>query len=204
MATYFITSDPKPSSRNTNYHFVYYGKPAKSGGECMAIFPSYLAKHVKKGDVIDDEQTRYDTALSATVLELDFEHPSGGELSLPAGENGWSDPDALTALEPADAAVVAVVAENAKPNPIPGRAYSPKAQRRADAAARAAEHNLDLELLTILDQACSAFNYACRRIGTAEKPRAMEAQKLATTALIPWLKSRGVALSEDDEKAMSF
>jgi hypothetical protein len=80
----------------------------------------------------------------------------------------------------------------------------PAAARKANAAARAAEHNIDVDLLMLLDQACAGFNYACRRIGTAEKPRAMEAQKILVTCMIPWLKQRGVTLGEDDEKAMNY
>lgn len=87
---------------------------------------------------------------------------------------------------------------------IPNRGVRPATARRQAAAEDAARHNIDLELLLILDQVCAAFNYASRRIGSVEKPRALEAQKLTVTAIIPWLKQRGIALNEDDEKAMSF
>jgi hypothetical protein len=80
----------------------------------------------------------------------------------------------------------------------------PATVRKRNAESRAAEHNIDVDLLMLLDQACAGFNYACKRIGTAEKPRAMEAQKILVTCMIPWLKERGVKLSEEEEKSMSY
>jgi len=56
----------------------------------------------------------------------------------------------------------------------------------------------------LIEQASRAFNLTCKLIGTAEKPRPMEAQKIVVTCMIPWLKERGVTLSEEDEKSMNY
>lgn len=201
MAVRIATSDPKPSSRNPDYDFFYFNKKTAAGSECVALIPRSLRGIVKKGFVFDDAALRYDDEIKASLLELDFDEPPAGDPALPPGEEGWADPDHLAALEPADHQALVAVAERPV---IPNRGLRPATVRKQNAAARAAEHNIDIDLLMLLDQACAGFNYACRRIGTAEKPRAMEAQKLVVTCMIPWLKQRGVNLDENDEKGMNY
>lgn len=205
MAQRIATSDPKPSTRPQcrGYYYFYFNKRTDNGGECMALIPESIRDVVKKGVFrFDDSWLDYDENLQASVLKLDFDHAPLESPSLPPREEGWSDPDYPTALESADPRVLAAVAQ--RQAVIPNRGLRPATVRKHNAAARAAEHNIDVDLLMLLDQVCAAFNYTSKRIGSVEKPRAMEVQKLATTALIPWLKQRGVALSEDEEKAISF
>lgn len=201
MAVRIATSDPKPSSRNLDYDFFYFNKKTSAGGECVALIPRSLRGIVKKGFVFDDAALRYDDKIEASLLELDFDEAPAGDPTLPPREEGWSDPDHLAALESADPQALAAVAERPV---IPNRGVRPATARKQNAAARAAEHNIDVDLLMLLDQACAGFNYACRRIGTAEKPRALEAQKILVTCMIPWLKQRGVTLDESDEKGINF
>lgn len=204
MVVRVATSDPKPSAKpeHRGYCYFYFNKRTASGSECAALIPHSIRDIVKKGFPFDDASLTYDTDLKASVLKLDFDSEGMEDPSLPPGEEGWSDPDHLTALESADPQVLAAVAQQTAV--IPSRGVRPATARKRNAAARAAEHNIDVDLLMLLDQVCAAFNYTSKRIGSVEKPRALEVQKLATTALIPWLKQRGVALSEDEEKAISF
>lgn len=205
MAHRIATSDPKPSSRpqSRGYYYFYFNKRTASGGECMALIPESIHDLVKKDSfMFDDRCLEWDENLQASVLKLDFDNPPLEDPSLPPREQGWSDPDHPAALEPADPHALAAVAQ--RQAVIPNRGLRPATLRKRNAEARAAEHNIDVDLLMLLDQACAGFNYACKRIGTAEKPRAMEAQKILVTCMIPWLKERGVKLSEDDEKAMNY
>lgn len=204
MAVRIATSDPKPSAKpdHHGYHYFYYNKKLPSGGECAALIPDAICDIVKKGFTFDDSCLAFNTELKASLLQLDFDEPAVANPSLPPREEGWSDPDHLTALESADPHAMTAVAQRV--TPIPNRGVRPATVRKRNAEARAAEHNIDIDLLMLLDQVCAAFNYTTKRIGSVEKPRAMEVQKLTVTALIPWLKQRGVALSEDDEKSMNF
>jgi hypothetical protein len=204
MAVRIATSDPKPSARadHHGYHYFYYNKKLPSGGECTALIPDAICDIVKKGFTFDDSCLTFNKKLQASLLQLDFDEPAVADPSLPPREEGWSDPDHLTALESADPHAMTAVAQRV--TPIPNRGVRPATVRKRNAESRAAEHNIDVDLLMLLDQACAGFNYACKRIGTAEKPRAMEAQKILVTCMIPWLKERGVKLSEEEEKAMSF
>lgn len=203
MAVRIATSDPKPSTRTPDYDYFYFNKQTPAGGECAALIPHSLRGIVKRGFTFDDRTLRYDAELKASVLELDFDEPPVADPQLPADSDaGWGDPDHLTALQAAEPQALTAVAE--RHGAIPNRGARPATLRKRNAEARAAEHNLEVDLLMLLDQVCSAFNYASKRIGVGEKPRAMEAQKLATTALIPWLKARGVALTDDEEKALSL
>lgn len=204
MTVRIATSDPKPSTKPEHIGFLYfyYNKKTQSGGECAALIPKSLQDIVRRGFAFDDQALAFDTTLKASVLQLDFDEPAVEDPSLPPSEEGWADHDHLTATGSAEPQALAAVAERTAA--IPNRGVRPATVRKRNAESRAAEHNIDVDLLMILDQVCAAFNYASKRIGSVEKPRAMEAQKLATTALIPWLKQRGVALSEEDEKGMNF
>lgn len=202
MAVRTVTSDPKPSSRSSGFHFFYYNKRTTNGSECLALLPDALRDLVHKGFIFDDAALRFDDQLRASVLALDFDQAPAASPALPADpEAGWGDHDHLAANDAADPALLTQLV--AAPV-IPNRGVRPATARKQAAASRAAEQNIEVDLLLLIEQVCSAYNYACKRIGVVEKPRAMEAQKLAVTALIPWLKSRGVALSDDDTKAMSL
>jgi hypothetical protein len=202
MAVRTATTDPKPSSRHNGFDYFYYNKLTTSGSNCAAIIPPSLRGIVRKGFVFDDNALRYDDELRASILELDFDEPAASEPALPDDPDaGWGDHDHLAAGTAADPQLLNTLMHHPT---IPNRGVSPATARKHAAAARAAEHNIDVELLLLLDQLCSAYNYASKRIGVVEKPRAMEAQKLLVTAAIPWLKSRGTALSEEDAKAMNF
>jgi len=204
MAVRIATSDPKPSIKPHHHGFLYfyYNEKRANGGECAALIPSSLQNIVKKGFIFDNNALVFDNDLHASILQLDFDEPAAEYPSLPPEEEGWSDHDHLTTTGAADPQALAEVAHRTAV--IPNRGVRPATVRKRNAESRAAEHNIDVDLLMLLDQACAGFNYACKRIGTAEKPRAMEAQKILVTCMIPWLKERGVKLSEEEEKAMSF
>lgn len=201
MAEHTVLSDPKPSGRNRGFFYIYYDKPTANGGHCVALIPPALRDLVRKGFVLNEHDLYWDEQQGASVLGLDFEQPPAGDPALPPDpEAGWSDHDHCAASAAADPALLAQLMTAT----IPRRSVHPATARKHAAEQRASEQNIDIDLLLLIEQVCAAFNYACKRIGVAEKPRAMEAQKLATTALIPWLKAKGVSLSEDDEKAMSL
>ena len=203
MAVRVATSDPKPSIKLPGFDYFYFNKKLPNGTECVAVIPQSLRGIVRKNFVFDDAALRYDDELKASVLQLDFDEAPTADPALPDDpQTGWGDHDHLTASDSADPELLAQMIQNTPV--IPNRGIRPATARKQAAAARAAEHNLDLDLLMILDQVCTAFNYTCKRIGVAEKPRAMEAQKIAVTAVIPWLKSKGVNLSEEEEKALSL
>lgn len=203
MAVRVATSDPKPSIKLPGFDYFYFNKKLPNGTECVAVIPQSLRGIVRKNFVFDDAALRYDDELKASVLQLDFDEAPTADPALPDDpQAGWGDHDHLTASDSADPELLAQMIQNTPV--IPNRGIRPGTARKQAAAARAAEHNLDLDLLMILDQVCTAFNYTCKRIGVAEKPRAMEAQKIAVTAVIPWLKSKGVNLSEEEEKALSL
>lgn len=201
MADHTVLSDPKPSARNRGFYFVYYDKPTAKGSHCVALVPPALRDLIRKGFVLNEHDLYWDEQLKASVLGLDFEQPPADGPALPADpEAGWSDHDALAATATADPSLLSSLMTTT----LPSRSVSPATARKHAAEQRASEQNIDVDLLLLIEQTCAAFNYACKRIGVAEKPRAMEAQKLATTALIPWLKAKGVTLSDEDEKAMTF
>lgn len=204
MAVRIATSDPKPSAKpdHHGYYYFYFNKKLPSGGECAALIPESIRDIVKKGFTFDDSCLTYNTELKASVLQLDFDEQELADPALPPREEGWSDPDHLAALEAADPHLMTAVAQ--RPAVIPNRGVRPATVRKRNAEARAAEHNIDIDLLMLIEQASRAFNLTCKLIGTAEKPRPMEAQKIVVTCMIPWLKERGVTLSDEDEKAMNY
>lgn len=185
MAPRLITSSPRPSIRHHGWFYSYYNAKTARGTDCVAVFPKSLVSVIKPGFTFDDEtHLQWDEQLGASVLTVDFHTPPEGSPSLPPNQAaGWRDPDGvLTELAEPEALKATATRLGVIPEP-------PK---------------LDHALEELLEQACMAFTYACRRIGVAEKPRAMEAQKIAVTCMIPWLKAKGVTLSDEEEKAMSF
>jgi hypothetical protein len=204
MTLRYATSDPRPSNKpqHRGYYYFYFNKKLENGGECAALVPESIHNIIRKDFPFDDSILKYDPTLEASILQLDFDAPQAANPSLPPREEGWSDPDHLTAQGAADPAAMNAVAQHHAV--IPNRGVRPVTVRKRNAAARAAEHNIDIDLLMLIEQASRAFNITCKLIGTAEKPRPMEAQKIVVTCMIPWLKERGVALSEEDEKAMYY
>lgn len=197
MATRQITSEPKPSIRHRGWYYAYYNSKAASGRNCIAVMPSSLVGHVHRGFVFNDEtQLQWSDELRASVLTLDFDgqEPTGPSLP-PDREAGWKDSDAPATYPICDPQLLKQMATQ---HGIPAQ-YNSNGNGRAPEPPR-----LDPSLEDLLEQACLAFTYACRRIGVVEKPRAMEAQKIATTCLIPYLKERGVTLTDEEEKAMTF
>lgn len=186
MAPRIITSEPRPSIRHPKWHYCYFNAKTNSGRQCVAVIPNSLVGVVRRGYAFDDEtDLHWNDDLQASVLTVDFDTPPEGDPAQPPDKDtGWADPDTAASLGVADPTVLRQFAAERGLIPEP-----PK---------------LDASLEELLEQACMAYNYACRRIGVVEKPRAMEAQKLVTTCLIPWLKDRGVTLTQDEERAMTF
>lgn len=186
MAPRLVTTEPRLSLRHRGFYYVYYNAKTARGTDCVAVIPSSLLNVVHRGFAFDDEKDlHWNEDLRASVLTVDFDGPASDHPALPpVQDSGWGDHDAATATAVSDPTALRQVAERLG-------VVSPPPK-------------LDAGLEELLEQACMAFLYACKRIGVAEKPRAMEAQKIATTCLIPYLRARGVNLSEEDEKAMNY
>lgn len=192
MATHTVLSEPRQSRYNPNWLYVYYDAKTTEGRNCIAVIPNSLKGVIHRGSTFEDSQLRYDPELRASVLEVDFHESPPGDPSLPPDrETGWRDGDHQAPLgNTADLKEVLTRLESL-PSPLPQTPQAPVPQ-------------MDPSLQHLIDQVCLAYSYASRRLGVVEKPRSMEAQKLVTTCLIPWLRDRGVALSEDEERAMSL
>lgn len=191
---YTITSDPKPSRRiNGGYHYSYYDRPTSSGGQCTVVFPSSIAGVIKKGFRFEESNVRFDATLGASVLELDFDEPPHMEEPAlpPDPESGWGDPDDLLA------------------GSTRGAARAPSAfsqRRRVEQQAVAAGESLPPGLFQIAQEVARCFAVQYRMISTAvpDARRADIAQKLTAIACIPYYRSAGVAITEDDVKSMSL
>lgn len=189
-----VISDPKPSVRCHGWDFVYYDRKTTRGTDCLALIPPSLRGVVKRGFTFQDESLHFDETLRSWVLSVDFDEPPTADPAQPShSEAGWRDPD--YPVEPADPIALQRMKQHLD---------AVMASTRPEPVTEPAKPTLDPSLAQLIEQVALAYNYTCRCIGVSERPRAMEAQKLATTALIPWLKSRGVALTEEEEKAMSF
>lgn len=209
MAVRLATSDPKPSSRNPGYWFFYYNRKTDKGTDCLALIPDALRGIVKENFCFDDSAIRWSEELGASVLVLDFDEPAQeSEPALPAHhEAGWRDPDHFTAAigSGSDPAALAAVLERQAEltgHAIPNKGVRPATARKQDAAARAAEHNIPVDLLTINEQVCRTFNYISARIGSGEKPGAVIAQKLTAIAYIAYSNKVGINLSDDDKDTL--
>lgn len=192
MATHTITSDPKPSHRVTGgYYYCYYDKQTPSGGQCTVVFPSALLGVVRRGFQFDASCVRFDAALQASVLELDFDEPAHmEEPSLPPDlESGWGDPDDLPATRGVSRS---------------SRALSPM-QDQVRQQATAAGEALPPALFKIAQEVCRCFSVQFRMISpiVTDARRADVAQKLTAIACIPYYRAAGVELTEDDVKAIA-
>jgi hypothetical protein len=199
MAIRHITSDPKPSSRHNGWLYAYYSKPTRTGGDCTVVLPPAIADVIRKGFAFDDSCITYDESLGASVLQLDFDKPAHlGEPALPADpETGWGDPDRLPASPPQ-------LSGNHQEPLHTG--HRPATLRRHDAARSAIEGaQLPADFLKINLEVNRSFlmQYALISPAVGEARRADVAQKLCAIASIPYYRQKGVALTDDDVKAIT-
>lgn len=200
MAIRHITSDPKPSSRHGGWLYAYYNKPTRTGGECTVILPSAIADIIRKGFAFDDSCITYDESLGASVLQLDFDEPAHlGESSLPPDpETGWADVDRLP-----PSPLLLSGDDHQEP---PRSGCRPAALRRRDAARDAIQGaQLPADFLKINLEVNRSFlmQYALISPAVGEARRADVAQKLCAIASIPYYRQKGVALTDDDVKAIT-
>ena len=201
MAIRHITSDPKPSSRHGGWLYAYYNKPTRTGGECTVILPYVIADVVRKGFAFDDSCITYDESLGASVLQLDFDEPAHlGEPALPPDpETGWGDVDRLPASPP-------LLNSNDDHQEPPRAGCRPASLRRRDAARTAIQGaQLPADFLKINLEVNRSFlmQYALISPAVGEARRADVAQKLCAIASIPYYRQKGVALTDDDVKAIT-
>lgn len=189
-----VISDPKPSVRCPGWDFVYYDVKTSRGTDCLALIPPSLRGVVKRGFSFRGEELHFDDALRSWVLSVDFDEPPTESPALPAhSQAGWRDPDYPSELSDP------VALQHMKQH-----LDNVMAATRPEPTLEPAKATLDPGLAALIEQVALAYNHTCRCIGVSERPRAMEAQKILVTCLIPWFKERGVALSGEEEKAMSF
>jgi hypothetical protein len=196
MATRTVLSEPRQSRYHPTWHYVYYDAKTNDGRNCIAVIPNSLKGIVHRGTTFEDTQLKFDPELRASVLEMDFHEPPPGDPALPPDQDsGWRDSDYRPELgDPEQLREVMNRLES-----LNGSHQATQQQTPQPSAPQ-----MDPALQTLVDQACLAYTYASRRLGVVEKPRSMEAQKLITTCLIPWLRDRGVALTPDEERAMTL
>jgi hypothetical protein len=201
MAIRHITSDPKPSSRHSGWFYAYYNKPTRTGGECTVILPTAIADVIRKGFAFDDSCITYDESLGASVLRLDFDEPAHlGEPALPPDpEAGWGDPDRLPASPPVSQSPAVVEGHFVRAG------LRPQALRRREA------NQLDPELSKVPPQLLKMGIEISRLflvVDSLLKPavndssRALIAQKLAVSAAIPYYRSVGVSLNEEEAQSL--
>jgi hypothetical protein len=204
MAVRQITSDPKPSMRHNGWFYAYYSRPTSTGGQCTVIFPPAIADIVRKGFAFEDSCVAYDESLRASVLQLDFDDaPPVDEPSLPPdAEAGWGDVDGLTAA-PAAAAVPAAPDASGLAT---GNGVRPATLRKRFASEIAGQGcQLPPGLMKIGMEVSRLFLMQYSMLTTIpESNRALIAQKLAAIAAIPFYRSAGVNLTEEDVKSISY
>lgn len=196
MAPRIITSDPQPSKRIHGYFYAYYNKKLDNGGEAVALIHPAIKDLVKKGFIFDDDAVKFDPDVRASVLSLDFDESASDDPSLPPDpEAGWGDPDHLTAI-----------ADQQDSNfHVPGRGVRPTTVRRRQAAALREEGRLRPELLSVADEVINIFLYSYARLSVInETHRSGVAQKLTATIAIPFYRSVGIQLDEQDIKSMTM
>jgi hypothetical protein len=202
MATHTVLSEPRQSRYHPTWFYVYYDGKTNDGRNCIAVIPNSLKGVIHRGTTFEDSQLKYDPELRASVLEMDFHEPPPGDPSLPPDQDsGWRDSDYRPELgDPEQLREVMNRLESLNGSHQPTQQPTPQQQQPQQSPAP----QMDPSLQSLIDQACLAYAYASRRLGVVEKPRSMEAQKLITTCLIPWLRDRGVALTPDEERAMTL
>lgn len=189
--SYDVTSDPKPSSKYRGFDYIYFSKPTASGSDCTLLVRPALRDLIRKGSKIYDHQIQFDEQIGHSILFIDFDRQPADDTQIPPdSETGWNDDDHLTAILPEPVALA------------PAKHTSPRTVRRQEAQVRAAEFNLPFEFLERLELLARAQRFVSTLIGVNEKPRPMDAQKLVVTAWIDYSRSRGVEISEEDEKLL--
>jgi hypothetical protein len=178
-----LTSDPRHSARNSEFFYAYYNNTHKSiktrkGGEPTVFIHRACATDLRAGFEFDEDQVVFDPDLGGSYLAVDYTEGTE-DPSIPSSEDGWKDPDPITAI-------TATSQTFAKPS-------SPRIPTGP---------LLDPTLAGLIEQVCRAYNYTSKLVGCIEKPRSMEVQKLTVTALIPFIKARGFELSEEEEKSI--
>lgn len=191
MATHTVLSEPRQSRYHPTWLYVYYDAKTNDGRNCIAVIPNSLKGVIHRGSTFEDSQLKYDPELRASVLEMDFHEPPPEGPALPVQDSGWRDSDHRPDL-----------AEPEHVRDVMNRLESLNGHQQQSTQPQPPQ--MDPALQTLVDQACLAYTYASRKLGVVEKPRSMEAQKLITTCLIPWLRDRGVALTPDEERAMTL
>ena len=196
MAVRQITSDPKPSTRLQGYWYAYYNKATPEGGECVAVFSPALRDLIRKGFAFDDSVVEYSEDLRASVLNLDFTEPANpdGPSLPPDPEAGWGDPDCLPSTN------------GGCVNP-PRAGHRPSTLRKQLAQTIAdSGSQLPADFLKINLEVSRAFLLQLKMLGSTvnEGRRADVAQKLTAIASIPYYRAKGVELTDDDVKGMTF
>jgi hypothetical protein len=178
-----LTSDPRHSARNSEFFYAYYNNIERSiktrkGGEPTVFIHRASAPDLRAGYQFNEDQICFDPDLGGSFLAVDYEegtdHPS-----IPASEDGWKDPDPITAITATSQTLAKPASPRIQTGPL-----------------------LDPTLAGLIEQVCRAYNYTSKLVGCIEKPRSMEVQKLTVTALIPFIKARGFELSEEEEKSI--
>jgi hypothetical protein len=189
MAIRKVTSFPRPSTRNSGWHFVYYNERTERGGECVALLSPAVKDLVKPGFTFDDSCLDYSEDLQSTVLQLDFDEPAG-EDELPP-EDGWGDPDPMLHSAPSGAPVA--------------RGVRPQTLRKREAAAQADRGSrmpAELMKISLEINACFQLHYSLLS-NLNDTTRAQTAQKLVATSAIPYYRAAGVELDKGDVQAMT-
>lgn len=196
MAVRTVTSDPQFSKRIHGFLYFYYNKKLANGGEAVALIHPSIKDIVKKGFIFDDTAIKFDTHFNASILSLDFDEPSTVDPCLPSDpEAGWGDQDDL----------VAVAQEQTNGHHIPNRGVRPTTVRRRQADVIREEGRLRPELVSFSDEVINIFLYTYARLSVInETARSNVAQKITATIAIPYYRSVGVNLDEEDVKSMTM
>ena len=197
MAVRRILSDPKPSQKIQGWLYAYYNKPTRDGGDGVVVFSPALRDIVKRGFTFVDELVSFDEALGASVLQLDFDEPAQEDgPALPADpESGWGDPDGLLAAAPASNGNGHAAYQGGQARTI---------RKRQGEAIASAGSQLPAPMLKMALEINRLFLMQYSMLGSIpESSRALIAQKLAVTVAIPFYRSVGISLSEEEVQAIS-
>lgn len=206
MTIYTVTSDPKESTRNLGWNYVYLDKKTADDRACIALIHPQLSTFVRKGYRFPDTCLQYDSALRQDVLSINFA-PTPQHMAEPAippdRDAGWGDDDALVAQPTTNGHQHHHTPPMNPSMPTPGT--SPAAQRRQhDALRQQASFHLSMDAIAAADEFVALYSYISRKLSVTERPRPLEIQKMATSIEIQLYKARGIPLSEEDEKAMLY
>lgn len=198
MAVYQLTSDPKPSTRIHGWLYAYFNKPTSNGGECTVLIAPAVADVARKGFAFDESCISFDEALRASVLNLDFAQPKelDGPSLPPDPEFGWGDPDRLPPTPPQSGGESQQVATAARPATLRRRDGEKIAAMGAQLPADFMRINLEVNRAYLLQYSLLS--------SIGDTRRADVAQKLTAISAIPYYRQKGIALTEDDVKGMTF